>query len=220
MDYRLQRSSRKTLAVCISDGEIIVKAPNRMSIAHIESFLAEKALWIAKKVREYNAKTAALAPVTNGTSALYHGMLLLIVPTTTAKACINGNVLYLPVKYDTQEKRDRAISNLYKKLAQSELADKLYRISASTRLSYSGFSLTNARTQWGNCDGKCSIRLNWRLVMLDDEIVTYVIVHELCHTAYHDHSAQFWALVQKFLPNYKAIKKRLKNFSVLTTMYR
>ncbi|MDE7107339.1 MAG: M48 family metallopeptidase, partial [Clostridiales bacterium] len=149
MEYRLQRSSRKTLAVCVSDGEIIVKAPNRMSIAHIESFLAEKALWIAKKVKEYNAKTAALAPVTNGTSALYHGMLLPIVPTTTAKACINGSVLYLPVKYDTQEKRDRAIANLYKKLAQSELADKLYRISASTRLSYSGFALTNARTQWG-----------------------------------------------------------------------
>ncbi len=182
--------------------------------------MAEKALWIAKKVREYNAKTAALAPVTNGTSALYHGMLLPIVPTTTAKACINGSVLYLPVKYDTQEKRDRAIANLYKKLAQAELADKLYRISASTRLSYSGFALTNARTQWGNCDGTCSIRLNWRLVMLDDELVTYVIVHELCHTAYHDHSSQFWALVQKFLPNYKAIKKRLKNFSVLTTMYR
>ncbi|MDE5593504.1 MAG: M48 family metallopeptidase [Clostridiales bacterium] len=220
MDYRLQRSSRKTLAVCVSDGEIIVKAPNRTSIAHIEEFLAEKALWIAKKVREHNAKTAALAPVTNGTSALYHGMLLPIVPTTTAKACINGNILYLPVKYDTQEKRDRAIANLYKKLAQAELADKLYRISASTRLSYSGFALTNARTQWGNCDGKCSIRLNWRLVMLDDELVTYVIVHELCHTAFHDHSSQFWALVQKFLPNYKAIKKRLKNFSVLTTMYR
>ena len=220
MDYRLQRSSRKTLAVCVSDGQIIVKAPNRMSIAHIEEFLAEKALWITKKVKEYNAKTAALAPVTGGTSALYHGMLLPIVPTTTAKACINGNILYLPVKYDTREKRDRAIANLYKKLAQTELADKLYRISASTRLSYSGFALTNARTQWGNCDGKCSIRLNWRLVMLDDELVTYVIVHELCHTAYHDHSSQFWALVQKFLPNYKTIKKRLKNFSVLTTMYR
>lgn len=220
MDYRLQRSSRKTLAVCVSDGEVIVKAPNRMSIAHIEEFLAEKALWIAQKVREYNAKTAALAPVTNGTSALYHGMLLPIVPTTTAKACINGNILYLPVKYDTAEKRDKAIVNLYKKLAQSELADKLYKISAWMRLSYSGFALTNARTQWGNCDGKCSIRLNWRLVMLDDELVTYVIVHELCHTAYHDHSSQFWALVQKFLPNYKAIKKRLKSFSVLTTMYR
>ncbi|MDE6028793.1 MAG: M48 family metallopeptidase [Clostridiales bacterium] len=220
MDYRLQRSSRKTLAVCITDGKIIVKAPNRTSVAHIEQFLADKALWIAKKIGEYNAKAAALAPVTNGTSALYHGMLLPIVPTNTAKACINGSVLYLPVKYDAQEKRDRAIANLYKKLAQTELADKLYRISASTRLSYAGFALTNARTQWGNCDGKCNIRLNWRLVMLDDELVTYVIVHELCHTAYHDHSAQFWALVQKLMPNYKTVKKRLKNFSVLTTMFR
>lgn len=220
MEYRLQRSSRKTLAVCVSDGKIIVKAPNRMSIAHIEKFLADKALWIAKKVNEYNAKTAALAPVMNGTSALYHGMALPVVSTTTAKACINGSIVYLPVKYDTTEKRDRAIANMYKKLAQIELADKLFRISAATGLTYESFALTNAKTQWGNCDGKCNIRLNWRLVMLDDELVMYVIIHELCHTAYHDHSSQFWALVQKYLPNYKAAKKRLKAFSVLTTMYR
>ncbi|MDE7108058.1 MAG: M48 family metallopeptidase, partial [Clostridiales bacterium] len=67
---------------------------------------------------------------------------------------------------------------------------------------------------------RCSIRLNWRLVMLDDELVTYVIVHELCHTAYHDHSSQFWDLVGRLMPNYKSVKKRLKSFSVLTTMYR
>lgn len=220
MEYKLQRSKRKTLVVCITDGQVIVKAPTRMSVEHIEKFLAEKALWIAKKVREYNAKTAALAPIINGTSALYHGMVLPIVPTTTSKACINGNILYLPVKYDTAEKRDRAIANMYKKLALNELADKLYKLSAATRLTYTSFALTNARTQWGNCDGKCGIRLNWRLVMLDDELLTYVVIHELCHTAYHDHSAQFWALVQKFMPNYKNIKKRLKTFSVLTTMYR
>lgn len=220
MEYRLQRSNRKTLVVCVSNGEIIVKAPNKTPIARIEKFLADKALWITKKVNEYNAKTAMLAPVTNGTSALYHGMLLPIVPTTTAKACINGNILYLPVKYDTAEKRDKAIAALYKKLAQAELADRLYKLSAATRLSYSGFALTNAKTQWGNCDGKCSIRLNWRLVMLDDELVNYIMIHELCHTSYHDHSAQFWALVQKFMPNYKAVKKRLKAFSPLTALYR
>lgn len=220
MEYRLQRSKRKTLVVCITNGEVIVKAPNRMSVEHIEKFLADKALWIAKKVSEYNAKTAALAPIINGTSALYHGMVLPIVPTTTAKACINGSIVYLPVKYDTTEKRDRAIANMYKKLALTELADKLYKLSAATGLKYSGFALTNARTQWGNCDGKCSIRLNWRLVMLDDELATYVVIHELCHTAYHDHSSEFWALVKRFMPNYKNVKKRLKTFSVLTTMYR
>lgn len=220
MEYKLQRSKRKTLVVSITNGEVIVKAPTRTSVEHIEKFLADKAVWIAKKVNEYNAKTAALVPLMNGTSALYHGKLLPIVPTTTAKACVNGSIVYLPVKYDTTEKRDRALANMYKKIALFELSDKLYKLSAATGLKYTGFALTNARTQWGNCDGKCSIRLNWRLVMLDDELATYVIIHELCHTAFHDHSAQFWALVKKFMPGYKNIKKRLKTFSILTTMYR
>ena len=220
MEYKLQRSKRKTLAVCIHEGEIIVKAPNRMSVEHIEKFLADKAVWISKKVGEYNAKTAALSPVINGTSALYHGMVLPVVPTPAAKACINGSVLYLPVKYDDKQKRDRAVANMYKKLAQIELADKLYRTAVSTGLSYQSFALTNAKTQWGNCDGKCNIRLNWRLVMLDDELLTYVVIHELAHTVHHDHSKEFWALVQKHMPNYKAAKKRLKSYSVLTTLYR
>lgn len=220
MEYKLQRSKRKTLAVQVKDGEVIVKAPTGMSVEHIEDFLAEKALWISKKIREYNAKIAIFAPILNGTSALYHGMMLPIFPTTCATACINGNVVNMPVKYDTADKRDRALANMYKKLATSELTDRLYRVSASTGLKYNSFALTNARTQWGNCDGGCDIRLNWRLVLLDDELVHYIIIHELCHTVYHNHSKKFWALVQKHVPNYKAVAKRLKTFSVLTAMYR
>lgn len=220
MDYKLQRSKRKSLAVCVKDGEIIVKAPMRMSVAYIEDFLAEKALWIAKKVREYNAKAAAFAPITSGTSVLYHGTVLPVVQIPSGKACLNGSVLYMPIKYDTKEKQTKAVANVYKKLAAVELADRLYRIAVSTGLSYASFALTNAKTQWGNCDGKCNIRLNWRLIMLDDELLTYVIIHELCHTKHHDHSKKFWALVQRFMPNYKSAKQRLKNFSVLTSMYR
>ncbi|MCH5156087.1 MAG: M48 family metallopeptidase [Clostridiales bacterium] len=220
MDYKLERSRRKTLAVTVKDGQVIVKAPYRMSIPYIEDFLAEKALWITKKVREYNAKAAMLEPITNGSSALYHGMMLPVLPTMCAKACINGNVVNMPLKYDTAEKRDRALKNMYQKLAQIELADRLYRLSATTRINYSSFALTNAKTQWGNCDGMCDIRLNWRLVMLDDEIVNYVIIHELCHVVYHNHSSDFWTLVKKFVPNYRAIKNRLKNYSVVTSLYR
>ena len=108
----------------------------------------------------------------------------------------------------------------YKKLAETELADRLYRLALSTGLTYKSFALTNAKTQWGNCDGECNIRLNWRLVMLSDEMAAYVIIHELCHTKYHDHSKKFWALVQKFMPNYKTVKKQLKSFSMLTSMFR
>ena len=220
MDYTLKRSKRKTLCITITNGEVTVKAPVKTSLARIKEFIAEKADWINKKVSEQAQKTAALAPVISGTSALYHGTVLPVVITTCAKACINGSVLYLPVKYDDQKKRDRAVANMYKRMALAELSDKLYRISAATGLKYNSFALTNARTQWGNCDGKCNIRLNWRLVMLDDELCYYVIIHELCHTQHHDHSAAFWAKVKSFMPNYAAAKKRLKAFSVLTTLYR
>ncbi len=220
MDYTLKRSKRKTLCITISNGAVSVKAPLKTSVARIEEFIAEKSDWIAKKLNEQAQKSAALAPVTSGASALYHGTVLPIVPTVCTKACINGSVLYLPVKYDDQAKRDRAIANMYKRMALAELSDRLFRLSAATGLKYKSFALTNARTQWGNCDSNCNIRLNWRLIMLDDELCNYVIIHELCHTEHHNHSAAFWAKVKSYMPNYAAAKKRLKTFSALTSLYR
>lgn len=219
MDYTLKRSKRKTLCISISNGTVTVKAPLKTPVARIEEFIAEKAVWITKKLNEQAQKAAALAPVTSGASALYHGAVLPVVITSCAKACINGSALYLPVKYDDQIKRDRAIANMYKRMALAELSDRLYRLSAATGLKYGSFALTNAKTQWGNCDINCNIRLNWRLVMLDDELCNYVIIHELCHTKHHNHSAAFWAKVKSYMPNYEAAKKRLKAFSTLTSLY-
>ena len=114
----------------------------------------------------------------------------------------------------------RAVKNWFKRTAADMLAHVLEMYSLSTGLEYTSFALTNAGGKWGSCDGNGNIRLNWRLVMLDDALSGYVAVHELAHTVHHDHSAGFWAEVEKHCPDYKALRKRLKNFSVLTALYR
>ncbi len=222
MKYKLVRMKRKTLTICVKDGEVTVKAPKSMDMEHIENFVASKERWIERKLKEYAAKTDFLSGVVGYEQALYHGSVYRISVSSAVKRIkAEDGALLLPVKYseDAAAAR-RAIASWYKREAVKELAERIYEISAATGLKYKSFCLTNARTKWGSCDAECNIRLNWRLIMLDAPLIDYVIVHELSHTVHHDHSAAFWAQVQKFYPDYKAARKRIKTYSVLTPLYR
>ena len=66
------------------------------------------------------------------------------------------------------------------------------------------------RARWGSCNEKGDISLNWKLIMLPESVIDYVLIHELVHVLRHDHSKLFWNLVEKKCPNYKEEKKWLK----------
>src|SRR5690606_33301540 len=63
------------------------------------------------------------------------------------------------------------------------------------------------KNMWGNCSKTNQLRFNWRVVMAKMSIIDYVVVHELCHTKYKDHSKAFWNEVQKILPDYEEKKE-------------
>lgn len=68
------------------------------------------------------------------------------------------------------------------------------------------------KTRWGVCNRKDnSITLNLELIKYGIDKIDYVIIHELAHFVYFDHSANFWNLVRKYIPNYKQIRKELRD---------
>ena len=221
MEYKIVRSKRKTLSVSVSGGEVTVKAPLDKPVEQIEAFLTKKSNWITKKLAEQNKRNDVLRDVLDGKSVMYHGEFCPVIVTPEVKrTAFKDKVLYLPEKCNDKAELFSAVAAWGKRIAKTELNTALHNLSERIGLKYTSFALTNAKTKWGSCDGKCNIMLNWRLIMLENEVVAYVIVHELAHTVHHDHSAAFWRTVQRFLPTYKNIRKRLKEYSVLTTMYR
>ena len=67
------------------------------------------------------------------------------------------------------------------------------------------------KTRWGVCNKKLQkVTLNYNLIYMDTKYLDYVIVHELSHLVYFNHSADFWALVGKYCKNYKQIRKEMK----------
>lgn len=71
-------------------------------------------------------------------------------------------------------------------------------------------TIRSQKTRWGSCSSKGNLNFNWRLLMAPAEILDYVVVHELCHLLYLNHSRQFWQAVGNILPDYPKRRSWLK----------
>lgn len=69
----------------------------------------------------------------------------------------------------------------------------------------------DSEVRWGSCNGKRELTFNWKLSMLPNSVVRYVVVHELCHMAHMNHDRSFWRLVGKLDPDYKSAMAILGN---------
>ncbi|MCM1045275.1 MAG: M48 family metallopeptidase [Candidatus Gastranaerophilales bacterium] len=79
-------------------------------------------------------------------------------------------------------------------------------------ISYGRISMRNQRTRWGSCSSDGNLNFNCRLLFLPAELVDYVVVHELAHRRHMDHSPEFWQEVERYLPDYRERRARLRQY--------
>lgn len=131
---------------------------------------------------------------------------------------------WIITKYLELQKRakDRPVSDLTD--AQRAALEKRYIAAAKdyfpkraayylqfTGGSYTRICVRDQKTRWGSCSAKGTLSFNWRLMLAPPAILDYVVVHELCHLTYMNHSAAFWQKVESVYPDYRSARKWLKD---------
>ncbi len=115
---------------------------------------------------------------------------------------------------EAKKRREDAISSRETELRQKAntyLPERTAQWAATMGVSPTSVRITSAKTRFGSCSPKNRICYSWRLMAYPKEAVDYVIVHELAHILQKNHSAKFYAVVEKYLPDWKERKRELHN---------
>lgn len=106
---------------------------------------------------------------------------------------------------------DEKIYQRYKESARRLVNKKIDYFNQFYNFKYGRISIRNQKTRWGSCSRQGNLNFSYRILFLPENLIDYVIVHELCHLGEFNHSQNFWSLVQKTIPNYLSIRHQLKS---------
>ena len=113
-----------------------------------------------------------------------------------------------------QEWLRKAVTTALARRAKELLPPRLKALATEKGFAYNGCTVRNVHSRWGSCNAKKNISLSIYLAMLPNELIDYVLLHELCHTVEMNHGDRFWALMDKVTAPAKAkeLRKKLKTY--------
>lgn len=227
VEYELRRSRRRTIGFYVDDAGLRVTAPRWVTLAEIDSALADKERWIVRKLAEWREHAARRERLTvrwedGGRVAVVGEELVLRVQAGRSRAVVrDGDALRVTLPGGAQagaEPLRLAVQGWLQDEARALFTRRLAVYTERLGRAPSRWRLSSARTRWGSCAPDGSIRLNWRLIHFPIGIVDYVIAHELAHLKEMNHGPRFWATVAAMLPDYESARRQLKDFPDDLTM--
>ncbi len=109
---------------------------------------------------------------------------------------------------------DEEARALLRRRAVEDLPARTASWAARMGIEYSGVTITSAQKRYGSCSSRGRISYSYRLMQFPEEVIDYVVVHELAHRLEMNHSSRFYAIVARYLPDYRARWQLLKTYPV------
>ena len=115
-----------------------------------------------------------------------------------------------PLSADLSE----AKRNVYIRKAKETITKRVSYFAKLMGVSYRNITIREQKTRWGSCSSAGNVNFNYQLYYLPDELLDYVVVHELAHRRHMNHSKEFWSEVARYCPDYRARRKQLKEYQL------
>lgn len=214
-------SNKKSSSASIKDDTLIFRLSSLLSKDQIKNHFEALLEKIKKKITtqtKHNKNTnptKTIKDILSKSKFEFNNNIYQIELTNkikTAKFNKTNNTFYINYTYTEEvELIKKYIAKVLSKLHLEYIQKYTEQInSKSYKYTIKDISLKYVKSKWGHCTSDNKIMLNLKLLNANKEILDYVIYHEIAHIKYKNHSKEFWKEVQKFCPNYKEIRKQLK----------
>ncbi|MHB1459527.1 MAG: M48 family metallopeptidase [Armatimonadota bacterium] len=222
-----KRQRRKTASISVSPkNEIHVIVPEHLSDEQVQAVVDRKAEWIRSKIRFNSEVKYPYKPreYVSGEAFTYLGRnyrLKVIAADAAPVKLDNGRFfVQVPSNVNHHERGDYILSELtlwYQSRGLKKLKERVAMYAKRFDLKPVNVVVKDLRSQWGSCTSRGEIAFNWKIAIAPISIMDYVVAHELCHLIHHDHSKEYWRLLESVMPDYKERKEWLRvNGGLLT----
>ncbi len=221
IEYEVRRSERrkKTVQITVDSGGVQVVAPTTTPDSELQAIVRKRAAWILNHAQE-GALRPAPKRFVSGETLPYLGrnVPLVVVPADVRIPEVRFDHWRFRVSVpadlegdDRYQRIRRAVVDWYRARAAERLRAVVQRW--HSRLGNGGeprILIRDQRQRWGSCAPDGTLRFNWRVMMLEPALAEYVIVHELVHLSTRNHSADFWRMLARVLPDMEQRRQRLR----------
>jgi hypothetical protein len=206
------RSKRKTFKIEVrQDGSLLVRVPEQVSTQEIQDVLNSKRRWILRKRADIYREDISADPkkFIEGEKFVYLGVVypLSVDGADGAQLIFDGKKFVLSKEHQPNA-RDVFVS-WYRECAYRHISERVQKYSSQYNIPFEKIRITNAEKRWGSCNNKGILHFSWRLAMAPQDVIDYVIVHELAHIKHLNHSRAFWQEVIAIMPDFKERKRWL-----------
>jgi len=214
-------ANTKNIRIFFHNNILCVSKPKGYSVKKIEKLLRENAstIWEQYQKGKANVEKDRKEWKTGETMWIQGEEYTVVRMLETEKRRIRVQIkdtektieIYLPEENTAKEQIDKKVIQVLKERTKERIQNRLPYWSAKTNFSYQTVRISDTKSKYGSCmPKKEALQFSARLAMLSPEEVDMVIVHELCHFRYANHSKDFYELLGKYIPDYKEIIRNLK----------
>lgn len=221
--FNVKFRNRKTMSILIEPPkDITVMAPIDAKEEEIKAVVKSKGAWIVQKLFEFRNIESKIVnrEFVNGESFMYLGRNYSLQIHVDETLQNNSSVKLFRGKFHVyvKEKNDELIKDAmeawYREKTEEQVKKRIKYYQKFFNKKPSAIKVKEQKKRWASCTSNNELLFNWRCVMAKSTALDYIVVHEMCHMYYMNHSQEFWDLVASIISDYETRKEWLRDYGI------